>query len=177
MLHNWLQSRVQWYLQVLFGILLRGTRLLSQQAGAQDVGASMAADSNTLRMAAVGPRFSYLPVTTPVALLRQASLHQLQSAGSLSQTVLTAADSSGITDWMATGRNASAADYSFAALLSSKTRLASQEVEEPGSNAVPMATGVSAAANKFVGSLQGLLGDKAAEVSSWSDSVFARGFK
>ncbi|KAI3432884.1 hypothetical protein D9Q98_010466 [Chlorella vulgaris] len=163
--------------QVLFGILLRGTRLLSQQAGAQDVGASMAADSNTLRMAAVGPRFSYLPVTTPVALLRQASLHQLQSAGSLSHTVLTAADSSGITDWMATGRNASAADYSFAALLSSKTRLASQEVEEPGGNAVPMATGVSAAANKFVGSLQGLLGDKAAEVSSWSDSVFARGFK
>ncbi|EFN52303.1 hypothetical protein CHLNCDRAFT_139073 [Chlorella variabilis] len=160
--------------QVLFGVLLRGNQRTAQQAGsgAAEGGSSMSADSNTLRMAAVGPRFSYLPVTTPAALLRQTSMHQLQNAGSSSRLASGLPVLAGATDVAATPAapaGESAAAYSFAMLLSNKPRHAGEEDEGPiasSASSAAMGTGVSAAANKLVG----LLGD------SGLLSSFARGF-
>jgi hypothetical protein len=179
---------------VLFGVLLRGSRA-RPVGGGMDAAAGAAGESNTLRMAAAGPRFSYLPVSAPSALLRQASaLHPgLQLGRSWSQGELSRAASGMLAAPAAAaaaagaGAAESAAAYSFASLLTAP-RL--RDVVDgdvggaaPGASAAAVGAGVSAAATKLVGSLQGLLGDKAADVAAWSEmggggllSSLTRGF-
>ena len=142
----------------------------------------MSADSNILRMSPVGPRFSYLPVSTPVALLRQSSaLHQLQRGSSSAHAELArlgsgigvaaalgggaAAAGAGATG--ATGSEVSAAAYSFSSLLTPKTTGGRQGGEEGDSaSGGSAAAAVGSGVGKLVGSLQGLLGERAAEVTS-----------
>lgn len=165
--------------QVLFGVLLRGSRL-RPGGGGMDTATGAAAESNTLRLAAAGPRFSYLPVSAPSALLRQASalpglqLGRSWSQGELSRTasgVLAAPAASGAA--AGTGAVESAAAYSFASLLAAPRPRGGSGGDgggaAPGASAAAVGAGVSAAATKLVGSLQGLLGDKAADVAAWSE--------
>jgi hypothetical protein len=163
-------------LQVLFGMLLRGDRPVPPGAAGAAGGGSggMAADSNILRLSPVGPRFSYLPVSTPVALLRQSS--SLQRGSSSTHSELTrlgsgigmAAALGGAAGAGATGSEVSAAAYSFSSLLTPKAAGGRQNGEEGdsagggGSAAAAVGSGVG----KLVGSLQGLLGERAAEVTS-----------
>lgn len=138
-------------LQVLFGLLLRGDRPQAAGAGGSGAGASggLPADSNILRMAPVGPRLSYLPVTTPVALLRHGSQpHPLHHAGSASTADLARLGAGlglglpGSGGGGAAGSEVSAAAYSFANLLSASSKAARQDG----------ATGEAAAASSSVGS-------------------------
>jgi hypothetical protein len=143
----------------------------------------MAADSNILRMSPVGPRFSYLPVSTPVALLRQSSaLHQLQRGSSSAHAELARLGSGiGVAAALggggaaaaaagagATGSEVSAAAYSFSSLLTPKTTGGRQGGEEgdSASGGSAAAAAVGSGVGKLVGSLQGLLGERAAEVTS-----------
>lgn len=158
--------------QVLFGLLLRGERPQAA-AGAAATAGGMPADSNILRVAPVGPRFSYLPVTTPVALLRQGS--QLHRAGSSAQAELgrlaTAASPAavlGANGSTAAGSDVSAAAYSFASLLSSSKARAGGEEGGAGAgagSATAAAVG-SGVASKLVGSLQGLISDQLGDMGS-----------
>lgn len=162
--------------QVLFGLLLRGERPQAA-AGAAATAGGMPADSNILRVAPVGPRFSYLPVTTPVALLRQGS--QLHRAGSSAQAELgrlaTAASPAavlGATGSTAAGSDVSAAAYSFASLLSSsKARAGGEEGGATGGAGAGAGSATAAAvgsgvASKLVGSLQGLISDQLGDMGS-----------
>lgn len=133
----------------------------------------MPAESNSLLLAPVAPRFSYLPVTTPAALLRQAShpaLSGLQHSGSGSAAELARMGSSlglglagngGAAAAAAaapSGADVSAGAYSFATLLSSKAKAGG---DEDGGYAAAGAMGASASgvASKLVGSL-GLFGEQ-----------------
>lgn len=157
--------------QVLFGLLLRGDRPAA--AGAGPSGGGMPADSNILRMAPVGPRFSYLPVTTPVALRRQGSqLHPLPRAASSAQAELgrpAALLGLGAGAGTAAGSEVSAAAYSFANLLAgSKARAGGEDGEAAaggggGGGAAAVGSGV---ASKLVGSLQGLISDQLGDMGS-----------
>lgn len=146
--------------QVLFGTLLRGDRGQQRSAGqAPPGGSSMPTDSNILRMAPVGPRFSYLPVTTPVALLRQSSLqqHQLPAANGTAAAEQTL----GGVPVARTGSEVSASAYSFATLLSDGGSRAGGRSGEGGEGTI--SSGAASAAvgsgmGKLVGSLQGLIG-------------------
>lgn len=145
--------------QVLFGMLLRGDRVPLRSA-ALAAGGTMTADSNILRMAPVGPRFSYLPVSTPVALLRQNSMQSLQPASSPPAEL-----GLGIS---AAGGELNAAAYSFASLFGDGGRAggrARRDEEDAGSSSAA-STAVGSGMGKLVGSLQGLIGDKAAAAMS-----------
>ncbi|PSC70573.1 conserved oligomeric Golgi complex subunit 1 [Micractinium conductrix] len=138
--------------QVLFGMLLRGDRPQQRSGAPLPPGAAnMPADSNILRMAPVGPRFSYLPVTTPMALLRQSSMQQLSAGGGLGGEALSSSSS-------ASGSEVSA--YSFASLLSEGGGRA-RPSGEGGAGAGGYAA-QAGAASSGVGKLVGLLGDRAA---------------
>lgn len=139
-------------------MLLRGAARGSAAAGAS----SMPTDSNILRMAPVGPRFSYLPVTMPVALLRQSSMHQMQQAAGSGATP--AAQLGLGAGGALAGSEVSASAYSFATLLSEGTGRGSRGAEGDASGG--LAPAVGSGVGKLVGSLQGLIGDKAAEVTS-----------
>lgn len=157
--------------QVLFGLLLRGDRPPAG-AGAGASGGGMPADSNILRMAPVGPRFSYLPVTTPTALLRQGSqLHALPRAASLApaEPGRTAASLGlGAGAGTAAGSEVSAAAYSFANLLTgSKARAGGEDGEAAAAGGGGAAAAVgSGVASKLVGSLQGLISDQLGDMGS-----------
>lgn len=145
-------------------------------------GGSMPADSNILRLAPVAPRFSYLPVTTPGALLRQAShpgLHPgLQRSGSSAVELArlgsglgalagsSGGGPSGLSAAGATGAEVCAASYSFATLLSSKTRAGGDD-DGGGAGAAAAAAGSGGGvASKLVGSLQGLIGDQLGDMGA-----------
>ncbi|PRW61105.1 conserved oligomeric Golgi complex subunit 1 [Chlorella sorokiniana] len=161
--------------QVLFGLLLRGERAQAA-AGAAATAGGMPAESNILRVAPVGPRFSYLPVSTPVALMRQSS--QLLRAGSSAQaelgrlaTATPLALSLGAAGSAVAGSEVSAAAYSFASLLSSNKARAGGEDGGAASSAAGGAGSASAAvgsgvASKLVGSLQGLLSDQLGDMGN-----------
>lgn len=136
----------------------------------------MPADSNILRVAPAGPRFSYLPVTTPVALLRQSS--QLHRSGSSAQAELghpafAASLTLGVSAAASAvaGSEVCAATYSFASLLSSnKARTGGEEGGAAGAPAASTGNATSAVgsgvASKLVGSLQGLLSDQLGDMGS-----------
>lgn len=146
--------------QVLFGMLLRGVA----RSTAAPAAGGMPTDSNMLRMAPVGPRFSYLPVTMPVALLRQSSMHQAQQAASSLATPASQLGLGGAGAALA-GSEVSASAYSFATLLSEGSGRGARGAD--GADGLGGATpGVGSGMGKLVGSLQGLIGDKAAEVTS-----------
>lgn len=135
-------------------MLLRGDRPQQRSGAPLPPGAAnMPADSNILRMAPVGPRFSYLPVTTPMALLRQSSMQQLSAGGGLGGEALSSSSS-------ASGSEVSASAYSFASLLSEGGGRA-RPSGEGGAGAGGYAA-QAGAASSGVGKLVGLLGDRAA---------------
>ncbi len=160
---------------MLFGLLLRGERAQAA-AGAATTAGGMPADSNILRVAPAGPRFSYLPVTTPVALLRQSSqLHRTGSSGQaeLGRLAVAASPTLGLAAGASTaaGNDVCAASYSFASLLSnSKARAGGEEggaASAPAGSAGSAAAAVgSGVASKLVGSLQGLLSDQLGDMGS-----------
>ncbi|KAL4423803.1 hypothetical protein ABPG75_001104 [Micractinium tetrahymenae] len=155
--------------QVLFGMLLRGDRAARGGAAAGPSTGGMPTDSNILRMAPVGPRFSYLPVSTPVALLRQSSMHQLQQAAGSGAMPAAQLGLGGASAPLA-GSEVSASSYSFATLLSEGSgrgvRGAEGAAGGAGAAAGGSAPAVGSGVGKLVGSLQGLIGDKAAEYTS-----------
>ena len=156
-------------------MLLRGERGAAGAPG----GGVMPAESNILRMAPVGPRFSYLPVTTPTALLRQAS-HHLQPAGSdlarLGSGLLpavagaAAAGARGAAPAAAAagpqGAELSAAAYSFANLLSGREGRASGEDAGGDGGAAGAAAGGMAKLAAGLQGLQGLIGEQLGDMSS-----------
>lgn len=146
---------------MLFGVLLRG----APRGSGTPATSSMPADSNILRMAPVGPRFSYLPVTTPVALLRQSSMHQMQQAGGSGATPAAQLGLGGAGGALA-GSEVSASAYSFATLLSEGGGRGGRSEGAEGGAAGGATPAVGSGVGKLVGSLQGLIGDKAAEVTS-----------
>lgn len=157
-------------LQVLFGMLLRGDRAAAAGGGggAAPGSAGMPADSNILRMAPVGPRFSYLPVTTPVALLRQSSqLHPLHHASSTAAADLARAApalSLGLGGGAgAAGSEVSATAFTFANLLSGSAKAGRAAGEEGGEAA---GTGAASSAVGVASKLVGLLGDQLGDMSA-----------
>jgi hypothetical protein len=177
---------------VLYGAVARGNPA-PRGAGAGGVSAaaaSVTADANALRMAPVGPRFAYLPVTTPAALLRQTSglaglapartssqgelARSISMSGMLPAGSLAAAAAAAFPAAQAPAGQ-SAAAYSFASLVSLGGRArqlsgaaAEASAAASGQAGTGVGQGVSAAATKLVG----LLGDTGTGLLS----SFARGF-
>ena len=134
------------------------------------------AESNILRMASSGTRFSYLPVNTPAALRQQQQQQQQR------QQVATPAPASALLD------DGPETQYSFALLTTGRSRPFSAAAGSSGRDSgaaggAGAAAGVGAAALEALrqSSFGSLLGDKAAEMTAsfgdWSSLTNLPSFK
>jgi hypothetical protein len=171
-----LYSRVSQFSQsskALLGLAMRGAPAPKSVAGSGATPATptQPTESNILRMATPGARFSYLPVNTPAALRQQQQQQR--------QQVATPAAAAALLD------DGPETQYSFAALTTGRSR-PSSAASGPGgrdNNAAGGAAGVGAAALEALrqSTFGSLLGDKAAEMSAtfgdWSSLTSLPSFK
>jgi hypothetical protein len=158
--------------KALLGLAMRGApapKNVGGSAPAQSI--TQPAESNILRMASPGTRFSYLPVNTPAALRQQ----QQQQ-----QPIATPAAAAALLD------DGPETQYSFASLTTGRSRpssAASGPGGSDGSSAAGGPAGVGAAALEALrqSTFGSLLGDKAAEMTAsfgdWSSLTSLPSFK
>lgn len=163
--------------KALLGLAMRGAPAPKSVVGgsaatpAQPI--TQPAESNILRMASPGVRFSYLPVNTPAALRQQQQQQQRQQ-------VAAPASAAALLD------DGPETQYSFASLTTGRSR-PSSATSGPGGRdgnaAGGAATGVGAAALEALrqSTFGSLLGDKAAEMTAtfgdWSSLTNLPSFK